>query len=110
MDKQQIKEKIARSSLKSTATVDNLQEDKDGDNDQILYIDGTNLTDMGRGDSQSSIRSPPSVMTDVGYIPFIIEPDTGSIAVGASQVFKVKFAPLDVNEYQARLICGLVEI
>ena len=78
---------------------------KDADNDPNFFTENTNISDVPRNDSVSSVRSPPSVMTDVGYVPFMIEPDTGSIAVGASQVFKIKFAPLDVNDYQARLTC-----
>ena len=99
------KNKGARQSLKSNVTAENLSEEKEAENDAVFYSEGTNLTDIPRGDSESSIRSPPSIMTDVGYVPFMIEPDTGSIAVGASQVFKIKFAPLDVNDYQARLTC-----
>jgi hypothetical protein len=102
------KNKAARPSIKSNITAESLNEEKDVDNEPILYSENTNLTDIPRGDSESSVRSPPSVMADVGYIPFMIEPDTGSIAVGASQIFKIKFAPLDVNDYQARLTCWLV--
>lgn len=104
------KTKGARPSIKSNMTIESLNEEKDNDNEPILFSEGTNITDIPRGDSESSVRSPPSVMTDVGYIPFMIEPDTGSIAVGASQIFKIKFAPLDVNDYQARLTCWLVTI
>ena len=98
------KAKGARSSIKSNVTAENQSEEKEPE-DPIFYSEATNITDIPRGDSESSIRSPPSVMTDVGYVPFMIEPDTGTIAVGASQVFKIKFAPLDVNDYQARLTC-----
>jgi hypothetical protein len=102
------KTKGARPSIKSNVTVESLTEEKDAENDQVFFTEGTNITDVPRGDSQSSVRSPPSIMTDVGYVPFMVEPDTGSIAVGASQIFKIKFAPLDVNDYQARLTCWLV--
>ena len=40
------------------------------------------------------------------YDPFSIEPPVGTILPGKSQVFKVKFSPLDVNEYEARLVCS----
>ncbi|CAF1106189.1 unnamed protein product [Rotaria sordida] len=99
------KTKAARSSLKSNITTENLVEEKETENEQAFFTEGTNTTEVPRDDSESSVRSPPSIMTDVGYIPFTVEPDTGSIAVGASQVFKIKFAPLDVNDYQARLTC-----
>jgi len=102
------KPKAIRPSIKSNITSESLTEEKEGENDQVFFTEGTNITDVPRGDSESSVRSPPSVMTDVGYVPFIIEPDTGSVAVGASQIFKIKFAPLDVNDYQARLTCWLV--
>lgn len=103
------KPKVSRPSIKSGVTAESLTEEKEAENDQLLYSEGTNAADVPRGDSESSVRSPPSVMADVGYIPFLIEPDTGSIAVGASQIFKIKFAPLDVNDYQARLTCWFVE-
>jgi hypothetical protein len=99
------KTKGTRQSIKSNVTAENLAEEKEAETDPIFYSEGTNLTDVPRGDSESSIRSPPTIMTDVGYVPFMIEPDTGSIAVGASQIFKIKFAPLNVNDYQARLTC-----
>ncbi|CAF3321831.1 unnamed protein product [Rotaria socialis] len=99
------KTKGARQSVKSNVTAESLAEEKDNDNDPAFFNEPPNTADMLRGDSESSARSPPSVMTDVGYAPFMIEPDTGSIAVGATQVFKIKFAPLDVNDYQARLTC-----
>ncbi|UJR14639.1 hypothetical protein I4U23_001632 [Adineta vaga] len=60
---------------------------------------------MSHVESELSLHAPPTPLADVGYVPFMVEPDTGSIAVGASQIFKVKFAPLDINDYQARLIC-----
>lgn len=99
------KTKGARASIKSNVTAENLSEEKEAENEPVFYSEATNITDIPRGDSESSVRSPPSVMTDVGYVPFTIEPDTGTVAVGASQVFKIKFAPLDVNDYQARLTC-----
>jgi hypothetical protein len=102
------KTKGPRPSVKSIVTIDNSAEEKEAENDPVFYSESTNITDIARGDSASSSRSPPSVMTDVGYIPYMIEPDVGSVAVGASQIFKIKFAPLDVNDYQARLTCWLV--
>ena len=97
--------KGARTSIKSNLTAESLTEEKEAENEQSFFADGVNVADAPRGDSESSVRSPPSIMTDVGYVPFTVEPDTGSIAVGASQRVKIKFAPLDVNDYQARLTC-----
>lgn len=46
-----------------------------------------------------------SAMSDSSYTPFSIEPESGRIPAGKKGSFKVKFSPLDVNEYDARLIC-----
>ena len=46
-----------------------------------------------------------SVMSDSAYIPLTIEPESGSIAGGKKGTFMVRFSPLDVQEYEARLIC-----
>ena len=104
------KSKAARQPIKPNVPTENVVEEKEPDMEQTLVTEGTNLTDISFGDSDLSLHSPPTPLTDVGYIPFMIEPDAGSIAVGASQIFKIKFAPLDINDYQARLICWLVEI
>lgn len=102
------KSKAARQSVKSNVTAESQAEEKDTENEQV-FSEPPNTAEMRRGDSESSTRSPPSIMADVGYIPFTVEPDSGTMAVGATQVFKIKFAPLDVNDYQARLTCWLVE-
>ena len=99
------KAKGTRSSIKSTTAAENVADDKDGDNEQNVFVEAAAYPDPTRDQSESSTRAPPSVMADIGYAPFTIEPDTGAIAIGASQVFKIKFAPLDVNDYQARLTC-----
>jgi hydrocephalus-inducing protein len=39
------------------------------------------------------------------YVPFFIEPEFGSIPPGKKGSFKVKFSPLDVSEYEGRLVC-----
>ena len=49
-----------------------------------------------------------SVISDVSYMPFAIEPETGSILGNKKQTFKVKFSPLDMQEYDARLVCRSV--
>ena len=97
--------KGARSSVKSNAPTDSVAEEKETDNEQTLANDGTIQMELSQLDSDSNLHAPATPMADVGYIPFMVEPDTGSIAVGASQIFKVKFAPLDINDYQARLVC-----
>ena len=53
------------------------------------------------------LSSPPpsSVISDVAYLPFTIEPETGMILPGKKQNIKVKFNPLDVNEFECQLSC-----
>lgn len=94
-----------RQSVRAATAAEQSADEKDPDTDANASLDGAQGQEATRGESESSIRSPASVMADFGYIPFQIEPDSGSIAVGASQVFKIKFAPLDINDFQARLIC-----
>lgn len=59
-----------------------------------------------RADSSLSQNAPSSI-AETGYIPFSVEPSFGKIEPGKSQIFKVKFSPLNVNEYQARLVCQI---
>jgi hydrocephalus-inducing protein len=46
-------------------------------------------------------------MTEVGYLPFSVEPALGKLEPGKTKTFKVKFAPLNANEYVARLMCQI---
>lgn len=46
----------------------------------------------------------------VPYTPFSITPENGTIAAGKILSLCVKFSPLDVNDYEARLICRSVEL
>nr|XP_006823299.1 PREDICTED: hydrocephalus-inducing protein homolog [Saccoglossus kowalevskii] len=49
-----------------------------------------------------------SAVTDIPeIIPFSIEPDVGTVAVGKKQNFTVKFSPIDVHEFEGRLICRI---
>ncbi|RNA31836.1 hydrocephalus-inducing -like protein [Brachionus plicatilis] len=59
-----------------------------------------------RADSSLS-QNAPSTIADTGYVPFSVEPSFGKIEAGQSQTFKVKFSPLNTNEYQARIICQI---
>lgn len=59
-----------------------------------------------RAESSLSLNAP-STITETGYVPFSVEPVFGKIEPGKTQTFKVKFSPLNVNEYQARLICQI---
>lgn len=49
-----------------------------------------------------------SLISDAPYMPFTVNPAMGSIRPGKKTDFVVKFSPLDVNEYEGRLICRLV--
>lgn len=67
-----------------------------------------------RSDSQAQMRAEsslshhaPSSISESGYIPFSVEPVFGKVEPGKTQTFKVKFSPLNVNDYQARLICQI---
>ena len=53
--------------------------------------------------AQSSASGPP-------YVPFIAEPSSGTIPPGKTATIAVKFSPLDVNEYEGRLICRCEDI
>ena len=48
-----------------------------------------------------------SIISDVAYTPYSIEPESGTILPGKKATFKVKFSPLDVQECDARLICSI---
>ena len=39
------------------------------------------------------------------YVPFSVTPETGTVQPGKKATITVKFSPLDVTEYEGRLIC-----
>lgn len=55
----------------------------------------------------SSTERPESRvdLVDVTYVPFMVDPAYGSIPAGKTAQCLVKFAPLDANDYQGKLIC-----
>ncbi|XP_069113582.1 hydrocephalus-inducing protein homolog isoform X2 [Argopecten irradians] len=57
----------------------------------------------------SEAERPESRMdlADSSYVPFTIEPEYGTIQAGKKASFKVRFSPLDMNDYEARLICSV---
>lgn len=61
------------------------------------------VTFVSEGDRPESRMEVP----DASYIPFSIEPEFGTIAGGKKQSFIVKMAPLDVSDYEGRLICTI---
>jgi hydrocephalus-inducing protein len=64
---------------------------------------------VARGEDGRPLSAASTVLSDVAYTPFSIEPENGRIAPGKKGNFVVKFSPLDVSDYDARLICRFVE-
>ena len=58
-----------------------------------------------KGGRPSSTTSTVGSDTSMPYYPFSIEPALGKILPGRKAEFTVKFSPLDVSEYEARLVC-----
>ena len=44
-------------------------------------------------------------VVDSSYVPFVVEPSFGTIPAGKTAKCVAKFAPLDANDYEGRLIC-----
>ncbi|XP_055892829.1 hydrocephalus-inducing protein homolog isoform X5 [Biomphalaria glabrata] len=61
------------------------------------------VTFMSNGDRPESRVD----VVDIPYTPFFVEPEFGTIAAGKSASCVVKFAPLDANDYEGRLICSI---
>ncbi|MGH0168092.1 UNVERIFIED_CONTAM: hypothetical protein FKN15_053854 [Acipenser sinensis] len=56
----------------------------------------------------SALESVSPLLTgDPDLPPFIVEPSTGVIAARKKQVFMIKFSPLDVAEFEGRLVCSI---
>ena len=47
-------------------------------------------------------------VVETSYVPFLVEPAFGTIPAGKTASCIVKFAPLDANDYEGRLICRFV--
>ena len=58
----------------------------------------TFLSEGERPESRVDIVEP-------SYVPFSVQPHFGSIQPDKQVTCSVKFSPLDVNDYEARLIC-----
>ncbi|XP_041376326.1 hydrocephalus-inducing protein-like isoform X3 [Gigantopelta aegis] len=54
-----------------------------------------------------TLSSEKSKFIDASYVPFSIEPLYGTVGPGKTVVCTIKFSPLDVNEYEARLMCRI---
>ncbi|MGH0129444.1 UNVERIFIED_CONTAM: hypothetical protein FKN15_002207 [Acipenser sinensis] len=56
----------------------------------------------------SALESVSPLLTgDPDLPPFIVEPSIGVIAARKKQVFLIKFSPLDVAEFEGRLVCSI---
>lgn len=44
-------------------------------------------------------------VVEASYVSFSVEPQFGSIQPGKRTTCVVKFSPLDINDYEGRLIC-----
>ncbi|XP_077975805.1 hydrocephalus-inducing protein homolog isoform X2 [Styela clava] len=52
-----------------------------------------------------------SVLAEEGMsVPFTVTPSEGKILPGKKQYFTVRFAPIEVSEFQARLLCNIPNI
>jgi hydrocephalus-inducing protein len=83
-------------------------------NEQVTKVSDNDMANIVRPDSQAQMRAEsslshysPSTIGETGYVPFMVEPSFGKLEPGKSQVFKVKFSPLNINDYQARLVCNI---
>eukprot|EP00079_Xenopus_tropicalis_P024447 XP_012817094.1 PREDICTED: hydrocephalus-inducing protein homolog isoform X1 [Xenopus tropicalis] len=56
----------------------------------------------------SVLESVSSMMTmSAETLPFSVQPSSGTIPAGESQEFLIKFSPLEVGEFEARLTCSI---
>lgn len=46
-------------------------------------------------------------VVEASYMPFSVEPQYGNIPAGKKATCYIKFSPLDVNEYEGRLLCSI---
>ena len=53
--------------------------------------------------------SGSSRLSDAPYVPFLIVPESCTVQPGKSTKLTVKFSPLDVGEFEGRLICRSVK-
>ncbi|XP_072135349.1 hydrocephalus-inducing protein homolog isoform X2 [Mobula birostris] len=57
--------------------------------------------------STAAESTSTQIPVDLNNSPFTVEPPSGTIAAAGEQEFRVKFAPLDVGEFEASLICSI---
>lgn len=64
---------------------------------------------LANSDDIRPISVDSGLISGTPFIPFNIEPENGTVAPGRAVSLSVKFSPLDVSDYEARLICRLVK-
>ncbi|XP_078688637.1 hydrocephalus-inducing protein-like [Branchiostoma floridae x Branchiostoma belcheri] len=57
--------------------------------------------------SSRMMLSPPPGEDLAVPSPFSISPETGTVPAGKKQTFTVKFSPMDIRQYEAKLICNI---
>lgn len=45
------------------------------------------------------------LMGNPELLPFSVEPSVGAIQPGSMQMFTIRFSPLEVTQFQGRLVC-----
>ena len=73
------------------------------------YLLASCVTQVVREEKDRPTSAASSIVSErEPFVPFSIEPELGTILPGKKADFKVKFSPLDVNEYEGRLVCRSV--
>ena len=63
-------------------------------------------TSMGRPGTALALAYEGSMVSEgTDVIPFVIEPSSGSIPAGKKASITVTFSPVDINEFDAKLVC-----
>lgn len=65
-------------------------------------------TVAGENNSSRLGAITPSVVGDLAsYVPFTVEPSFGTVAAKKKATISVKFSPLDIQDYEGRLLCTI---
>ncbi|XP_074644164.1 hydrocephalus-inducing protein homolog [Tubulanus polymorphus] len=73
------------------------------------HSQSSSVTDdtMSIAPSMQDVSSSMSIVSDTGCLPFTVDPISGMLAAGKKQSFTVKFSPINVQDYDARLMCTI---
>ena len=75
----------------------------------LVHVDGSPLTP--RSSQLQLDKSTGSIVGEGGeVVPFSISPSAGQIQPGKDAVFSVSFSPLDVREWECKLICRYMNL